>query len=242
MTRMTPLSNTRHSKMGWTSRGPRLAPDATSSVRLCLDEIPIFAIRMPVVFRVVAGRAQPVIPVGALQTGETPLLDDTGGWRPRTVPFDLRRGPFEIVRTQDRDAVFVDESELISSASATMPLFDSAGAFHKRARAHLAQLSGWHRSLKLAEVAATLLHRADLLLPWPKGGVGFYVAASDRIKDVAGDTTAMLHAAGALRLAHASELSLGMIEARPVAAENDRSFTKTPQDNDFLKAMREEFS
>jgi len=242
MTRMTPLSNSLHGNMGWTPHLSKPAQGASSVVRLCLDEVPIFAIRMPVVFRVASGRAQPVIPVGVLQAGETALVGTGGDWRPRAVPFDLRRGPFEVLRTEGRDVVYVDEEKLVSSAAAKAPLFDGKGALHAETAAHLSQLSAWGRSFRSAERAATLLLQAELLSAWPKGGAGLYVVASDRLGAVAGETLAKLHADGALRLAHASDLSLGMIEARPVAANNARSSTVAPEDTAFLKALREEFS
>lgn len=214
--------------------------DDSYNVRLCLEEVPVYAIRMPIVFRMDSGRVKPVIPTGVLNAGATPLVSANGGWRPRAVPFDLRRGPFEVLRTEGRDVVFVYEEKLAPSDYAKVPLFDGNAALHADTDAHLKQLSAWHRSLRSAERSATLLYRAELLSPWPKAA-GHYVIASDRLQAVTGAALAKLNANGALRLAYASELSLGMIEARLIAAETARPAMTAPEDMAFIKAMREEF-
>lgn len=234
----TPLSPTTHRDLGWTPAVARLQERDAAVVPLALDEIGVFAIRFPMVFRETQRGAEPVIPVGALASGATPLTGSGGEWRARAIPFFLRRGPFEVVRMGADETVFVDEGRLKPIATAKHPLFGPDGRPEKQTGIHLGQVVAWTRGLARAARAGALLRKAQLLAPW-RVDESLRVVNLERLSAVSGPVAAKLHTEGALRLAHASELSLGMIEAWPAASKAPRVVKTLPDDDPFLAALRE---
>lgn len=238
MPKPTPLSSTRHRDLGWTPSVARLSGGEAAVVPLALEEIGLFAIRFPIVFRETQREVEPVIPAGALANGATPLTGPGGEWKARAIPFFLRRGPFELVRAAGETTIFVDENSLGPAATAKHPLFGADCRPEKQTADHLGQLVAWTRGLERAARAGALLRNAHLLEPWRVDG-SLRVVDPERLAALSGAVAAKLHAEGALRLAHASELSLGMIEARPTASQPLRTANTLPDDDPFLAALRE---
>ncbi|MXQ08010.1 hypothetical protein GQ651_09150 [Alphaproteobacteria bacterium GH1-50] len=242
MTRLAPLSQAAHGTLGWTPTVSGLSLDGTASVPVSMDELPDFAVRFPLAIRMVRGRAAPVVPVGALQGGNTPLLDASGGWRPRIVPFALRQGPFQSVRTGERDAVFVDETVLSAPGGPVVPLFDGKGDLSDATREHLSALAGWQKSMRQAEQAATALFKARLLQPWREGETTLFAPDADALAALGGVRLAQMHETGALRLAHMVELSQALIGAAVPPARPAPAREANAEGDAFLRALREEMS
>jgi hypothetical protein len=244
MAKLTPLTRTRHGHLGWTA-GLSGADDARAEfVPVCLAEIAILAVRLPIVFRQQGRRIQPGIPVRELQKGQTPVWSDTGDWVPLARPFALQTGPFDIVTTGSTETVFVDEDQLRPAPDAATALFDDTGEMTDATKAHLSHLAGWHKSLKAAERAGYLLAQHGLLERWPHIQSPFLAVKKDAVARVDSDALPVLHEAEALWLAHASLLSLSMVDARPIrrAAPPPHQPPVSEQGDAFLQALREEMS
>lgn len=241
MTRLAPLSFTAHGSLGWAPAVSRSAPGESAAAALAMEELPGFALRFPLAIQLQRGRALPVVPVRGVRAGGMPLLDEAGAWRARIVPFALRRGPFQSVRTGGAETVFVDETALSPPGGAVVPLFDGPGTLSAATRDHLSALAGWQAGLARAERAASALQAARLLRPW--NGVDGLLLLPDpeAVAGLKGDALAQLHRVGALRLAHLVDLSQGLVDSTPPPTLEP--VTRTPDDADaFLRAFREEMS
>jgi hypothetical protein len=241
MTRLAPLSFAAHGSLGWTPTVSSVVPGQGAAVALCMDELPGFALRLPLAIQLQRGRARPVVPVRGVRAGGLPLLDEAGTWRARIVPFALRRGPFQAVRTADTETVFVDETALLPPGGAVVPLFDGPGTLAAATRDHLAALAGWQAGLAWAERAAGALHAARLLRPCRGGDDPFLRPDPEAVARLEGGALAQLHRVGALRLAHVIELSQGLVEATP-APGPDPAARPADDADAFLRAFREEMS
>ena len=238
MTRLAPLSFAAHGSLGWTPTVSSVVPGQGAAVALSADELPGFALRLPLAIQLQRGRARPVVPVRGVRAGGLPLLDEAGTWRARIVPFALRRGPFQAVRTADTETVFVDETALVPPGGAVVPLFDGPGTLAAATRDHLAALAGWQAGLARAERAAGALHAARLLRP-ARGDDPVLRPDPEALARLEGDALAQLHRVGALRLAHMIELSQGLVAAMP-APGPDPAARPADDADAFLQAFREE--
>lgn len=242
MTRLAPLSFAAHGGLGWIPTVSSLESDGTAAASISMDEVPAFAVRFPLAIKVRGGRALPVVPVSLLSCAGMPILDETGVWRPRIVPFALRRGPFQSVRTGRNGAAFVDETHLLPAGGQVVPLFEGSGGLSAATGNHLSALAGWQAGMKRAERAATALYKARLLVPWRDDHTTLFAPDADALVGMAGRQLSQMHQADALRLAHMIELSQALIDASP-PSPNDKPLAGETGDGDaFLRALREEMS
>lgn len=241
MASLVPLSRADHGALGWFPNAPQVVSKDLVKVPLALDELATLALHLPILVHVTGDLAEPVFPVADVARQMPVLFDDGGRWLPPVFPVSLRQGPFRVVPTPKGEMVMVDPASfaaLDEGQPDLLPLFADGPALHPDTLRHLSRLKAWRHSHIAGRRAAVGLLRAGCLKPWRNDIDRLHVVDPEAVSELAANIGGALHEAGALRLAHLSHASLGVLGV-------GRTITKAPEPagtDPFLQALREGFT
>lgn len=134
---------------------------------LVLHELPKAQLSLPIGFVIKDGQAG-VVAVQSLQQGTNMLVGADGRWRGRYTPAVYRSYPFVLADTEDDKQVLciVADSGLVSDTEGE-PFFTPEGEPSKALGEVLTFLQQVAQGRKHTLQLCALLHKHDLLQPWP---------------------------------------------------------------------------
>jgi hypothetical protein len=244
MVNIVPLSLADHVDLGWRSDATQIVSKEIAKVPIALDELQALCLHIPIVLYVTGDLAEPVFPVNVAKQQMPTLFAPDGRWRPPVVPVFLQGGPFQVVPSPKGDLVMVDPSTLVSRGSddkGVVPLFENGTDMHPDTKRHLLRLKAWRKSRKEARQAASSLLRAGCLRPWRNDADPLHIIEAAKLDRLPARIAVPLHEVGALRLAHLSIVSLGVLH-RAADRAAEQSDVAASNDNPFLRSLREGFA
>jgi hypothetical protein len=244
MVNIVPLSVADHGDLGWRSDATQIVSKEIAKVPVALDELQALGLHIPILLHVTGDLAEPVFPVKVVKQQMPSLFAPDGRWRPPVVPFFFQGGPFQIVPSPKGDLVMVDPLTLVSAEIAengVIPLFENGTDMHPTTKRHLSRLKAWRQSRIEARQAAGSLLRAGCLRPWRKDKGPLHIVDAEKLDGLPARIAGPLHEVGALRLAHLSLVSLGVLDM-PSYRAAEQSDVPAANDDPFLRSLREGFA
>lgn len=244
MVNMVPLSLADHRDLAWRSDAKQVVAKEITKVPVALDELQALSLHIPIMLHVTGDLAEPVFPVDVVKQQMPALFGPDGRWQPPILPVYLQASPFQIVSSPKGDLVMVDPSTLVPAESddkAVVPLFKNGADMHPQIKRHLSRLKAWRHSRIAARQAASSLLRAGCLKPWRNNEDPLHIIDAAKLDALPARIAGPLHEVGALRLAHLSVVSLGVLHMPSYRAAQQPDVA-ADNDDPFLKSLREGFA
>jgi hypothetical protein len=125
---LTPVSRERHGSLRWRRPGNYAFVARRTVIPLVASELASAAAAFPVAFAQQGAVLLPVAVVG-VQANVNVFVTDSGQWRGRYLPAELRGYPFSLLRAEDgRQVLCIEEDPLcLNAAAENQPFFTEEG-------------------------------------------------------------------------------------------------------------------
>ncbi len=144
--------------------GDALFAKQNQSVPLLVAEFPEACLEYPIVFVKGGDGVWMALALTGLAHNSNAFVDDKGVWKARYVPASVRRYPFILAETADKQLSLAADMDAASLGAEGEPLFDAQGEPTEMIRNVMNLLADFQQQAKMTEVLAQKLVDANLLV------------------------------------------------------------------------------